>query len=148
MLWEQIEALIAKEPSCVKLLKNSKGELECIFIQTSYMRKWFLDFHEIHNIDSTFKVNVENFQLYISMVHNEHGKGVPSAYCFMKSACKENIEFFYQNVTGKILKTAENGDVIENILDEELAASTPGVNQIDKDLTNIDLFQKNGSRFL
>ena len=36
------------------------------------MRQWYIDFGDIRHIDSTFKVNVENFQLYISLTVNQH----------------------------------------------------------------------------
>ena len=56
----------------VKIKVNERNELECIFIQTSFMRQWYIDFGDIRHIDSTFKVNVENFQLYISLTVNQH----------------------------------------------------------------------------
>ena len=80
---------------------NKNEELECIFIQTDFMKKWYLDFADVHHVDSTFKVNIENFQLFISLVHNQHGRGIPTGYMLTKSNCDENIDFFYQNLTGK-----------------------------------------------
>jgi len=97
----------------------------------------YLDFGDIHHIDSTFKVNIENFQLYIYLVVNQHSRGVPSGYCFMKSATAENIEFFYQQLTGKII----NNEEIQ-IIHEDLSKIQPIVNIIDKDLTNIDVLSK------
>jgi hypothetical protein len=52
------------------------------------MKDWYIKHPEIHHVDSTFRVNIENFQLYISMVVDAAGKGVPTGCCFMKSACK------------------------------------------------------------
>ena len=101
-LWEEIQLILQENPNSVKLSKNINDEIECIFIQTSFMREMYLKHPEIHHIDSTFKVNVENFQLYISMVVDPNGNGVPAGYCFMKSACKENIEFFYQQLSGNV----------------------------------------------
>ena len=134
LVWAEIQKIIDTEPESVRIRKNGKGELECLYIQTSYMRKWFTDFNTVLHIDSTFKVNLENFQLYISLVANEHYHGVPTSYCFMKSACGENLQFFYENITG----TKLNHGKIE-IIDEELANCKPDIIMIDKDLTNIDL---------
>ena len=68
-LWEEIQVLLQSDPSSVRILKNANNELECVFIQLSFMREWFIKYPQIHHIDSTFKVNIENFQLYISMVY-------------------------------------------------------------------------------
>ena len=70
-LWEELESLIKSDPNSVRILKNVNNELECVFIQLSFMRQWFVKYPQIHHIDSTFKVNIENFQLYISMVIND-----------------------------------------------------------------------------
>lgn len=55
----------------------------------------------------------------------------------MKSACSENLEFFYQNLSGKKLVDDES-----TTLNEELSNVKPIVNIIDKDLTNLELLQK------
>jgi len=86
--WQEIQLLLQREPNSVKIFKNAEEEVECIFIQTSFMKDWYIKHPEIHHVDSTFRVNIENFQLYISMVVDAAGKGVPTGYCFMKSACK------------------------------------------------------------
>ena len=136
-LWDEIQKMHETDSQSVKIRLNHNNELECIFIQTSFMRQWYIDFGDIHHIDSTFKVNVENFQLYISLTVNQHFRGVPTAYCFMKSASSENLEFFYQNVSGKKFV---DGELI--IFNEQLATVKPIVNIIDKDLTNIELLKK------
>ncbi len=41
------------------------------------MREWYLKYGKVVNIDSTSKVNIENWKLYISMVINEEDRGVP-----------------------------------------------------------------------
>ena len=40
-LWEEIKLLLQSDPNSVKIYKNSKNEVECIFIQTSFMRKMY-----------------------------------------------------------------------------------------------------------
>ena len=55
-LWEEIKLLLQSDPNSVKIYKNSKNEVECIFIQTSFMRKMYKDHPEIQHLDSTFKV--------------------------------------------------------------------------------------------
>jgi hypothetical protein len=91
LLWSELCKLIAKDSTSVKTRVNDKGEIEAFFIQTAYMKNWYKLFADIHHIDSTFKINLENFQLYISLVHNGHGNGVPTGYMFMKSAFDENL---------------------------------------------------------
>ena len=51
---------------------------------------------------------------------------------------QENLEFFYQQLTGKTVK--DNGEI--EINDLEKANCHTEVNMIDKDLTNIDLLNK------
>ena len=55
----------------------------------------------------------------------------------MKSANKENLEFFYQQLTGK--KVNSDGEI--EILYPEKANIHVAVNMIDKDLTNIDMLK-------
>ena len=101
------------------------------------MRYWYLKYCDVHHTDTTFQTNLENFLLHISLVVDSLGHGLPTAYAFMKSSSAENLEFFYQYLTGK---TVVDDEVI--IVDQELAAATPVVNIIDKDLTNIQLLKK------
>ncbi|CAF5108892.1 unnamed protein product [Rotaria sp. Silwood1] len=68
----------------VQIKINDNGVLECLYIQTSQMKTWFKKYSNIVHIDSTFKVNIENYQLYICLVQNANLKGVPVAYCLMK----------------------------------------------------------------
>lgn len=58
------------------------------------MRKWYIEYGDINHIDSTFKVNIENFLLHVSLSPDLNGKGVPTSYAFMKSPSKENLSFF------------------------------------------------------
>jgi len=72
--------------------------------------------------------------LHVSLVPDANGKGLPAAYSFMKTSSADNLEFFYQCLTG----VNSNLDII----DPELASYKPIVNIIDKDLTNINLLEK------
>ena len=38
------------------------------------MREWYIKHPEVQHIDSTFKVNIENFQLYTSIVIDPNAK--------------------------------------------------------------------------
>lgn len=42
-LWEEIQKLHETDSQSVKLRVNHKNELECIFIQTNFMRQWYID---------------------------------------------------------------------------------------------------------
>ena len=88
------------------------------------MKAWFEKYPNIVHIDSTFKVNVENYQLYISLVQNANLQGVPVVYCLVIGGIKENLEFFYSSMS-------KNNDLKQT-----------QVVMIDKDLTNIDVLQR------
>ncbi|CAF4042531.1 unnamed protein product, partial [Rotaria sp. Silwood1] len=107
----------------VQIKINDNGVLECLYIQTSQMKTWFKKYSNIVHIDSTFKVNIENYQLYICLVQNANLKGVPVAYCLMVSGIKENLEFFYSSF--KKLNDLSETQVV----------------MIDKDLTNAGILQ-------
>ncbi|CAF0963335.1 unnamed protein product [Didymodactylos carnosus] len=102
---------------------NENRNLECLCIQTSQMKAWFEKYPNIVHIDSTFKVNIENYQLYICLVQNANLKGVPFAYCLMISGIKDNLEFFY-SAMGKYNDLTQTQVVM-----------------VDKDLTNVDVLQ-------
>ncbi len=117
-LKDQSTILYQEDLDSVKLRVNDTNEIECIFIQIRFMRQWFINPHEVRNIDTTFKLKKENFLLHISLVANEHSKCVPTAYSFLKSSSTENLEFFYECLSGK--KFLEVGSV--EIIDPDLAS--------------------------
>ena len=111
------------EKNYVSIKVDEDDRMQCIFIQSYFMVNWLKKFPEVLHIDSTFKVNVENYLLFIIMVQNGESKGVPIAYCLMNTDSKENIEFMYD-----MLK--ENNDL----------CNTKCI-IIDKDLTNVDVIR-------
>ena len=54
----------------IQMKVNENGNLECLYIQTMQMKSWFQQYSNVIHIDSTFKLNIENYQLYICMVQN------------------------------------------------------------------------------
>ena len=85
----------------IKTKMNENNELECLFVQTDYMRDWYHNYGHLTHIDATYCVMVENFLLFHSLCQNENLNGVPVAYCFMRSETKENLEFYYEKLTLK-----------------------------------------------
>lgn len=114
-----------KKKNQVTIEKRIDGDdvLQCKYLQTDYMKDWFNNFGSIIHVDSTFKVNIENYLLYICLTQNENLKGVPVAYCFMKEESLENLSFWYQELV-------KGNDKEQQII------------MVDKDLTNLDLFKK------
>ena len=53
-LWDELQNLLDSDQNSVKILKNAKEELECIFIQTSFMRQWFVKYPSVHHINKLF----------------------------------------------------------------------------------------------
>ncbi|CAF1492282.1 unnamed protein product [Adineta steineri] len=118
------EMLSQNKINSVQIKTDENGILQCLFIQTSQMKTWFEKYINIAHIDSTFKINIENYQLYVCLVQNANLKGVPVAYCLMNSGIKENLEFFYAAMS-------KNNDLTKT-----------QVVIVDKDLTNIDILQQ------
>ncbi|CAF1325494.1 unnamed protein product [Rotaria sordida] len=91
-----IDEILNENPNnSIQIKLNEDGNLECLYIQTIQMKSWFEKYPNILHLDSTFKVNIENYQLYICMAQNANLRGVPVAYCLMTSGNKNNLEFFY-----------------------------------------------------
>ena len=108
----------------IQMKVNENGNLECLYIQTMQMKSWFQQYSNTIHIDSTFKLNIENYQLYICMVQNINLKGVPVSYCLMATDTKENLDFFYSSMR-------DHNDLQQT-----------QVIMVDKDLKNIDILQK------
>ncbi|CAF3460435.1 unnamed protein product [Rotaria sp. Silwood2] len=108
----------------IKIKINENGTLECLYVQTMTMKTWFNKYSNILHLDSTFKINIENYQLYICLVQNAGLKGVPVAYCLMTTGNKDNLHFFYSAI-------CEDNDITQT-----------QVIMVDKDLTNLDILQE------
>ncbi|CAF1606765.1 unnamed protein product [Rotaria magnacalcarata] len=119
-----IDEILNENPNnSIQIKLNEDGNLECLYIQTMQMKAWLEKYPNILHLDSTIKVNIENYQLYICMAQNANLKGVPVSYCLMNSGNKDNLEFFYAAM--RDLNDLQKTQVI----------------MVDKDLTNIDILQ-------
>jgi hypothetical protein len=77
-----IGQILNENPSnSIQIKVNENGNLECLYIQNVQMKAWFEKYPNIVHIDSTFKVNIENYQL--CLVQNTNLKGVIVAYCLI-----------------------------------------------------------------
>ncbi|CAF1026395.1 unnamed protein product [Brachionus calyciflorus] len=74
---------------------DNDNQLQCLFIQTKFQANWFKNFDTIIHIDGIFKLNVENYLLYVILVQDSNCNGRPVSYCLMKNETNENLEFFY-----------------------------------------------------
>ena len=120
-----VKNLLTEDPTAtVEIKRNEKEVLQAIFIQTTVMRNTYAQFGNLIHIDSTFSLNLENFQAYICVAENNNLNARPVAYCFLQSAILPNLEFFY------------------NSMDSHNDLRITEIIVVDKDLTNIDLLSK------
>ena len=115
---------MSEDPKATVEIKRDENDvLQAIFIQTTAMRNTYSQFGSLIHIDSTFSLNLENFQAYICVVENNNLNARPVAYCFLQSAVLPNLEFFYSS-----MESYNDLSKTEIII-------------VDKDLTNIDLIK-------
>jgi len=124
---EKIEKILddlKNNNTIVNFKKNEEDELEGIFIATKEQVNWFNHYAQMIHIDATYKVNKENFVLYVFLAQDSYKHGLPIAYCLLKSENRENMQFMYDTLEKHL-----HIDKIENIM-------------IDKDLQNIDFLKE------
>ena len=80
----------------IQLKVNDENQLQCIFIQTSKMKDCYTKHPEIIHIDATFKINIENYLLFIFLSQNGNLNGVPICYCLMNTDTDTNLKFMYE----------------------------------------------------
>lgn len=100
---------------------DEDSQLKCLYIQTNFQADWFKNYDTIVHIDGTFKLNVENYLLYVLLVQDSNCHGRPVAYCLMKNETNENLEFFY-----KTFVEYNNVEFVKLVM-------------VDKDLSNLYL---------
>ncbi|CAF1088511.1 unnamed protein product [Brachionus calyciflorus] len=120
-LIEQIKNEDSKNKVVCELDENN--QLNCLYIQTNFQIEWFKNYGSLIHLDGTFKLNCENYLLYVILVQDSNCNGRPIAYCFMRNETLENLEFFYKTFTE--INDIENVQVV----------------LVDKDLTNLDLIK-------
>jgi hypothetical protein len=121
-----IDNFLKKHPdNHVGISVDENDKLQCIFFQSWYMKDWYNKHPEIVHIDSTFKINVEDFELYSCLVQNGNMHGRPFCYCLMSTSSKETLEFLYKSLLNNKIDLAKTTVVI-----------------VDKDLTNVHLIKK------
>ncbi|MFO0001750.1 MAG: transposase, partial [bacterium] len=72
-------------------------------------------------MDSTYKVNIENYVLYVFLCQDSNLNGIPVACCYMRNETNTNMRFMYESFSERY-----ETDKVEMIM-------------VDKDLQNIDL---------
>ena len=102
---------------------DDEGVLQALFLQLEFQQEWLSLYGQLIHIDGTFKVNCENYLLYVIMAQNSDGEIRPVAYCWMKFETKENLEYLYN-----LLKLSPNIPEIKVII-------------VDKVLTNLDVLR-------
>lgn len=115
---------LKQNDAIIEYKKNEDDELEAVFLITNKQLNWYNKYAQMVHIDATFKVNKENYILYVFLSQDSYLHGLPVAYCLLKRENRENMQFMYESFIKNL-----NKDIIENIM-------------IDKDLQNIDLLKK------
>ena len=87
-------------------------------------KEWFDKFGNIIHIDATYKVNYENYILYIFLCQDSLLRGLPIATCYMRTETNYNMNFMYE--------------AFNNVFDTKSIE----IIMVDKDLQNIDLLHK------
>jgi hypothetical protein len=90
------EFVKAKPGNVAEKLVGNDGVLQCIFVQSGEMRKAFQSFPELQIIDGTFKVNAQNYLLFVQMAQDGGKHGLPVSYCFMRSEIEPHLRFYYE----------------------------------------------------
>jgi hypothetical protein len=122
-LKELLKTLEDNDSKNIVRTKVVDGVLQSLFIQLDFQLEWLQLYGQLFHIDGTFKVNCENYLLYVVMVQNSNGEGRPVAYCWMKAETMENLEFFYTEILN-MPRLSETKVII-----------------VDKDLTNVNLLK-------
>ena len=59
-LHDELKKIEKDHPNSVKTRVNANNELECIFIQTKFMRNWYIEYHDVH---LSLKISID-LQIY------------------------------------------------------------------------------------
>jgi hypothetical protein len=72
------------------------GTLNMVYIQTSEMRETMEKFPETSFLDSTYRINLENYCLYAKLVMDENGFGQAVSLAFLSDEKSETLELFFK----------------------------------------------------
>ena len=93
------------------------------YLYADQMQNWFHQNPDILHVDSTYKINLENYVLCNFLVQNQRLKGLPVAFAYMRNETNVNFDFVYDKVF------------------EVLDVSRVKIVMVDKDLQNLDLLR-------
>jgi hypothetical protein len=86
-----VDNLLIEDPKAnVSIKRDENDVLQAIFIQTTAVRNTYSQFGSLIHIDSTFSLNLENFQAYICVAENNNLNARPVSHCFLQSAVLPN----------------------------------------------------------
>jgi hypothetical protein len=124
---EKFEAIINRiidNPNNDVFINNEEGAMTGCFFSLEKQKEWFAKYGKLVHIDATYRVNKENYLLYVFLSQDQNLRGLPVAFCYMRKETASNMDFMYE-----CLKNVYHTDSIEIIM-------------IDKDLQNIHLLKK------
>jgi len=125
LAFEAIVNNIMKDSSnFIRSRKDAKGIMSSLFFVLGCQKNWFEKFGNLTHIDATYKVNLENYVLYIFLCQDSSLRGIPVATCLMRTEANENMDFMYESFS-KVYDTNK----VEVIM-------------VDKDLQNLELLGK------
>jgi hypothetical protein len=108
----------------VSIMTDENGTLDALFLQNLQMKTWYESFPEVLHIDTTFKVNIERYLLFVMLVQNSNLNGVPVGFALVRAETDCTVKFILDEFTKKsdITKTQ--------------------VIMVDKDLDNIKIIKQ------
>ena len=66
-----------------------------ITIFLEHQKKWLEKFQDLLHIDATYRVNFENYALFIITCQDQKLKGILCGYCFMGHETIQNLDYMY-----------------------------------------------------
>ncbi len=89
---------------------DENSTLKMVYIQTEEMKKNMVKYPETGFLDSTYRVNLENYCIYAVVVMDENGFGQPASVAFLSDERAETLRCFFQtfkknNPSWEMLKT-------------------------------------------
>lgn len=92
---ETIKAIKVDPNNYVDVKLDADGNVQACFICFKEQKDWFSKYSEMINIDSTYKINIENYILFIFIGQNAELRGIPLAFCFLNRETRENLNYMY-----------------------------------------------------
>lgn len=118
-LTKMVNAMKKVVGATIKVFHNNDGELEVVYFQDSYMKKWFSAFPELLMFDGTFSLNDRRMPLILLLIVDGNGESKIVGVFLAKSENVMAFDFLFEH-----FKAANSDhDKIEVILTDKGATN-------------------------